>query len=103
PFPWDTAFIVGALVLGTIGLSYAAFTFLLHRRYASLAEKALILGDYPAAIKGFHRAKSEERIVDVVKAILRNPELASRMSEIAKSAELEEYIAEIQELIVQET
>ncbi|MHA2101585.1 MAG: hypothetical protein ACW99A_23275, partial [Candidatus Kariarchaeaceae archaeon] len=100
--PWDLYF--GALVVGIIAItgSYFIFSFILKLRYNRLAEAALSIGDYAKSIKLFYKGKNQEKIVEIVKVIMNNPELASKMNEIAQAAELEDYISEIHDLIAHE-
>jgi hypothetical protein len=100
--PWDLYFV--ALLVGVIGLAglYFIISFILRIRYNNLANVALGLGDYAKAIKLFYKGKNQEKIIETVRVIMNNPELASKMNEIAQAAELEDYISEIHDLIVHE-
>ncbi|MHA2103115.1 MAG: hypothetical protein ACW981_06770 [Candidatus Hodarchaeales archaeon] len=100
--PWDLYFI--GLLVGVIGLAgvYFILSFVLRIRYNNHANVALGLGDYAKAIKLFYKGKNQEKIIETVRVIMNNPELASKMNEIAQAAELEDYISEIHDLIVHE-
>ena len=100
--PWDLYFAGLVIVISTIIFSYLLFTFILRKRYYNLAENAIKLGDYSKGIRLYFKAKNQEKIVETVKVILNNPELANKMNEIAQAAELEDYITEIYDLIAQE-
>ncbi|MHA1984423.1 MAG: hypothetical protein ACW967_08720, partial [Candidatus Hodarchaeales archaeon] len=100
--PWDLYFV--ALLVGVISLAglYLIINFILRIRYNNLANVALGLGDYAKAIKLFYKGKNQEKIIETVRVIMNNPELASKMNEIAQAAELEDYISEIHDLIAHE-
>ncbi|MFW9928703.1 MAG: hypothetical protein ACFFD1_04880, partial [Candidatus Thorarchaeota archaeon] len=100
--PWDLyfGFLVITLVITISG--YFFLTTISRKRSANIAEKALNLGDYPNAIKFFYKAKERDKIIEIVRTILANPELASKMNEIARSVELEDYINEIYDIIAHE-
>lgn len=87
-----------------LGLLIAAYMFY-QRRSRQLAfrygEQALRYNDYTGAIRYFYKAKAKERVIEVVKILLLNPDLTSEMSEIERMKEIKEYISEAQEMVEQ--
>ena len=93
--------IISAIVI-TIIVVYIIVRVIGQRQAYRKAEMYLKNGNYPEAIKYFYKAKAREKIIEIVKIILSNPELSMKMSEIAQMTELEEYLLEIQDIITHE-
>ncbi len=89
------------LILGLGGAAYLYNQRRVRQRALMYGEEALKYNDYTNAIRYFYKAKAKERVVEVAKILLLNPELSREMSEIRKIKELEEYITVAQEIVEQ--
>ncbi|MFX0116322.1 MAG: hypothetical protein ACFFB3_17360 [Candidatus Hodarchaeota archaeon] len=95
---------IGFAVLFVGALGTAGFVYYQGRQRQEALKKgikALDNYDYVEAIRFFYKAKSSERILDVVSLLVKNPALSSQMSEIMQMEELEDYMVEIQYMLEQ--
>jgi hypothetical protein len=101
PFPLVEFSLGIFLILGLGGTAYLYNQRRVRQRSLIYGEEALKYNDYSNAIRYFYKAKAKERVVEVAKILILNPELSREMSEIRKLKELEEYITAAQEMLEQ--
>ncbi|MFX1505290.1 MAG: hypothetical protein ACFFDC_04155 [Promethearchaeota archaeon] len=100
-FPFVEIFLGAFIVFGVIGMGYLLYDRRARQSALRYGEEALKYNEYTNAIRYFYKAKARDRIIDVAKILVLNPELAHEMSEIKKIKELEEYIIDAQEIVKQ--
>lgn len=100
PLPILEFFFAGIAILSLIGGSAYYFNEKRNRKKAYIiAENQYQAGQYIPAIKSFYKAKSKERIIEIVTFLADNPQLSSYVDEIKQLEELNEYIEDIQTII----
>ncbi|MFX1285573.1 MAG: hypothetical protein ACFFB5_18180 [Promethearchaeota archaeon] len=101
PFPVVELLLGSSLVFGLIAAAYLYNRRVIRHQALLRGEEALKNSDYTNAIKHFYKAKSRDRLVEVAKILILNPELFIEMNEIRRMKELKEYITVAQEIVEQ--